>query len=108
MRHVARAKFGEIIERVRRSSSKINQGKVKNNQGLKSRSKDGPWEWTIRYKEAFKALKEVVASKLVLRLFNFTLPFEMHTDASDRAIGGVLVQEGHSVAFESRKLKEAE
>ena len=32
----------------------------------------------------------------------------MHTDASDKAIGGVLVQEGHLVAFESRKLNDAE
>lgn len=32
----------------------------------------------------------------------------MHTDASGRAIGGVLVQDGHFIAFEGRKLKEAE
>ncbi|KAL0310178.1 UNVERIFIED_CONTAM: Transposon Ty3-G Gag-Pol polyprotein [Sesamum calycinum] len=29
-------------------------------------------------------------------------------DASDRALGGVLVQDKHTVAFESRKLKDAE
>ena len=32
----------------------------------------------------------------------------MHTDALDRAIGGVLVQEGHPIVFESRKLSDAE
>ena len=32
----------------------------------------------------------------------------MHTDASNRALGGVLVQEGHSIAFESRKLDAVE
>ena len=32
----------------------------------------------------------------------------MHTDALNRALGGVLVQEGHPVAFESRKLNAAE
>ena len=32
----------------------------------------------------------------------------MHTDASDRALGGVLVQEGHPVAFESQNLNAAE
>lgn len=32
----------------------------------------------------------------------------MHTDASDRAIGGVLIQNKHPVAYESRKLKDCE
>ena len=40
----------------------------------------------------------------ILRLPYLEFPFEVHTDASDRALGGVLVQEGHPIAFESRKL----
>ena len=36
------------------------------------------------------------------------LPFEVQTNVSTRALGGVLVQEGHPIAFESRKLNEAE
>src|SRR5262249_33768129 len=56
----------------------------------------------------FEKLKSAVASEPVLRLPDFELPFEVHTDASNRAIGGVLVQEGHPVAYESRKLKDAE
>ena len=39
---------------------------------------------------------------------DFELPFEVHTDASDNEIGGILVQEGHPLAFESRKLNDAE
>lgn len=39
---------------------------------------------------------------------DFNLLFEVHTDALDKAISGVLVQEGHPLAFESRKLKSAE
>lgn len=43
-----------------------------------------------------------------MRLPNFDIPFEVHMDPSDGTIGGVLVQEGHPIAFESRKLKDAE
>ncbi|GKD28386.1 reverse transcriptase [Tanacetum coccineum] len=44
----------------------------------------------------------------VLRLPDVTMPFELHTDASNFAIGGVLMQDGHPIAFESRKLNETE
>ena len=44
----------------------------------------------------------------MLHLLDFKLPFEVHTDASDKAIGGMLVQEKHLVAYESRKLNEVE
>lgn len=33
-------------------------------------------------------------------------PYEVETDAPDYAIGGVLMQDGHLVAFESRKLND--
>ena len=35
-------------------------------------------------------------------------PFEVHTDASNFAIGGVIMQEGRPVAFESKKLSDVE
>lgn len=58
--------------------------------------------------EAFEKLKEIVATELVLSLPDFEKPFEVHTDASDKAIGGVLIQEGHPVTYESQKLKDVE
>ena len=44
----------------------------------------------------------------VLALPDHANPFEVHTDASDYARGGVLMQEGHPIALESRKLNETE
>ena len=57
---------------------------------------------------AFEGLKAAVTKEPVLMLPDFTKTFEIHTDASDFAIGGVLMQEKHPIAFESRKLNEAE
>ncbi|KAG6468526.1 hypothetical protein ZIOFF_073214 [Zingiber officinale] len=65
-------------------------------------------EWLDSCKEEFVKLKMAIASELVLRLSDLELPFEVHTNASNKAIGGMLVQEGHPVAFESRKLNVAE
>ncbi|KAL0409742.1 UNVERIFIED_CONTAM: Transposon Tf2-11 polyprotein [Sesamum radiatum] len=44
----------------------------------------------------------------VLALPDMSKPFVVETDASDFALGGVLMQDGHPVAFESRKFKDAE
>ena len=70
--------------------------------------KDQPWQWSSNCQESFDKLKMVVASKPLLCLPDFVLPFEMHTDVSDKEIGSVLVQEVHPMAFESRKLNDAE
>ena len=70
--------------------------------------KERKWEWDAECQAAFQKLKDAITSEIVLRLPNFELPFEVHMDASNRALGGVLVQEGHPVAFESRKLNVAE
>ncbi len=43
---------------------------------------------------------------LVLKLPDFDKDFEIHSDAFDFAIGGVLVQEGKPMTFESKKLSE--
>jgi len=53
--------------------------------------KNRRWEWTVDCQQAFEKLKTAVASALVLGLPDFEKPFEVHTDASVRAIGGVLV-----------------
>lgn len=45
---------------------------------------------------------------LILGLPDFERPLEVHSNALDRVIRGVLVQERHPVAFESQKLNETE
>uniref|UniRef100_A0A3Q7IGZ8 CCHC-type domain-containing protein n=1 Tax=Solanum lycopersicum TaxID=4081 RepID=A0A3Q7IGZ8_SOLLC len=69
--------------------------------------KDAKWIWVVRSEETFQNLKEAITSEPILKLPDFELSFEVHTDAFDKAIGGMLVQEVHHVAFESRKLNDA-
>ncbi|GKV36196.1 hypothetical protein SLEP1_g44351 [Rubroshorea leprosula] len=66
------------------------------------------WEWTAECQRAFENLKQAVSQEPVLALPDYGRPFELHTDASDLAIGGVLMQDGHPIAFESRKLNDTE
>ncbi|KAK3027777.1 hypothetical protein RJ639_041137 [Escallonia herrerae] len=61
-----------------------------------------------RCQTAFEGLKEAVTEEPVLALPDHAKVFEVQTDASDFAIGGVLMQEGHPIVFESRKLNDTE
>ncbi|CAA0822376.1 Uncharacterized mitochondrial protein AtMg00860 [Striga hermonthica] len=70
--------------------------------------KDMCWEWDKAQQVAFDLLKQAVTKEPILKLGKFDQPFEVKIDASDSAIGGVLVQDKHPIAFESHKLKDAE
>lgn len=70
--------------------------------------KNIPWDWNEKCQKAFEELKHAVSEEPVLMLPDYSKPFEVQTDASDFAIGGVLMQERHPIAFESRKLNETE
>jgi hypothetical protein len=70
--------------------------------------KSHPWVWTGRCRDAFELLKQKLIEAPLLRTPYESLPYEVVTDASDLGLGGVLLQEDHAVAFESRKLTDAE
>ena len=70
--------------------------------------KNRMWHWSEECQHAFEELKRAISEEPVLALPDHTKPFEVQTDASDFAIGGVLMQEGHLIAFESRKLNNTE
>lgn len=66
--------------------------------------KNKSWVWSENFQKAFEGLKVAVREEQVLTLPNFVKTFEIHTNASDIAIDGVLMQDRHPVSYESRKL----
>jgi len=48
------------------------------------------WIWSQECQHAFDALRKAITEELVLSLPDLNKPFELHTDASDFAIGSVL------------------
>ena len=71
-----------------------------------------PFNWTSSCQEAFSLLKQLLTTAPILAYPDFTLPFVLHTDASDIAVGAVLsqIQNGreHVIAYSSRQLTKAE
>lgn len=71
--------------------------------------------WSTSCDEAFERLKTAMVNTPVLRHVDFNLPFIVETDASDFALGAVLLQPEHlnsdlyrPVSYASRKLSSAE
>ncbi len=60
------------------------------------------WKWTPNPRKVFEVLKWACTSSLLLGIPDFTPPFEM--DASEHAIGAVLVQKGAPVGFKSHPI----
>ncbi len=76
--------------------------------------KGAVFKWGKEEQEAFEKIKEMVANAVSLELPDEELPWIMQTDASDHAVGAVLMQEKVIdktpviVAFASRRLNDAE
>ena len=65
--------------------------------------KDHPRLWLAKCKSAFKDLKAAMLKGSILDLVDRIKPFEVEIDASDFALGGIFIQKGHPIAYESRK-----
>jgi hypothetical protein len=74
-------------------------------QVTKGRAKEKLF-WYESQQKAFRELKHRLCSAPVLTLPYLQQPFEIETDASDYAIGVVLTQHGHLVAYHSEILSD--
>eukprot|EP00253_Pinus_taeda_P010660 PITA_10660 len=59
------------------------------------------FQWGGKQQKYFESLKENISSSLVLALPNLRQPFEIQTDASDYAMGAVLLQHGKPIVVHS-------
>lgn len=75
-------------------------------------SKNCPWNWEPEQQAAFEWIKQAIVTAPVLIRPDFSLPFQVHSDASNFAVGAVLTQmrDGyeHPICFASRTLSKAE
>ena len=60
--------------------------------------------WSETQQKVFAELKHRLCYALVLTLLDLQQPFEIETNGSDYAIGVVLSQQGHPVAYHSETL----
>ncbi len=65
-------------------------------------------EWKEEQLKAIEDLEEKFLSAFVLKFLDFTKSFKVHTNANDFTIRRVFMQEGHLIAFENKKLFEAQ
>ena len=56
------------------------------------------------YINSFEEMKKLMTTHPILKYPDFSKPFKINTDASCYALGAVLIQEGHPVAYASRTL----
>jgi hypothetical protein len=66
------------------------------------------WAWTGKCQDAFEKLKHLLTEAPLLRTPDESKTYRVVTDAFDIGLGGVLLQEGHPIAYESCKLKSTE
>jgi hypothetical protein len=66
------------------------------------------FKWTSECQQSFEQLKHLLTTAPILSIADPNKDYVVCTDASKEGVGGVLMQEGRVIAYESRKLKEHE
>jgi hypothetical protein len=75
---------------------------------MELQKKNKKFVWTEKYAEAFRRLKELLTTTLILKVPDMDADFLVCTDASKKGLGRVLMQDGRVIAYISTKLRRHE
>jgi len=64
------------------------------------------FKWSIECQKCFDQLKHLLTTVPILSIVDPNKDYVVCTDAKKEGVGGVLMQEGRVISYESRKLKE--
>jgi hypothetical protein len=62
---------------------------------------EAKFKWSSLCEEDFLTLKKLLTTAPVLAQPDIEKPFDVYCDAYDMGIGGVLMQDGHAIAYAS-------
>ena len=71
---------------------------------LLNNMRNSDFSWRKMHQKAFEDIKNELCANPIVQTYSLQKEATVTTDASEKAIGGVLSQEGHPVIFVSRKL----
>jgi hypothetical protein len=70
-------------------------------------SKNVKFNWMDEHQKAFENINKIICRELMLTFPDFSKPFHIYTDASDKQLGAVITRDEKPIAFYSRKLNSA-
>jgi hypothetical protein len=67
-------------------------------------TKKVPWHWDEVHQRAFNHMKATITKDVALTYPDYSIAFEIYTDASSKQLGAVITQDNRPIAFFSWKL----
>ena len=71
-------------------------------------TKKAPWHCDEKHQTAFDLVKATIVQDVVLAYPDYSVTFEIYTDASATQLGSVITQNNRPLAFFSRKLSDTQ